>query len=77
MAYRRKTLRGMSPVTRKLARLRGELASLDRRLANLVPEVQSMEIEAQALRNQGRLKNPVPQVPEELFTEEENASALD
>ena len=36
MAYRKKTLRQMLPVTRKVARLRGELTSIDRRLAQLV-----------------------------------------
>ncbi len=70
MAYRRKTLRQMSPVTRKLARLRGELASVDRRLANMIPEVQSIEMESQALRNQNTAK---PQSIAPIFEEATDA----
>jgi len=33
----------MPPVTRKLARLRGELASVDRRLKVLIPEIKEVE----------------------------------
>ncbi len=51
MAYRRKTLRTMSPTTRKLARLAGEAGSLERRLKALVEEVQSLEHDSRALRN--------------------------
>lgn len=42
-SYRKKTLRQMPPVTRTLARLRGELASVDRRLKALVPKVKEVE----------------------------------
>ena len=42
-SYRNKTLRQMPPVTRKLARLRGELASVDRRLKVLIPEIKEVE----------------------------------
>ena len=38
MAYRKKTLRSMSPVTRKVARLIGELGSIERRLKNIIPD---------------------------------------
>jgi len=41
----------MSPTTRKVARLIGELESVDRRLKNLMPELQRMELESQALNN--------------------------
>tara|TARA_Y100000310_G_scaffold187118_1_gene187213 strand:+ start:1950 stop:2138 length:189 start_codon:yes stop_codon:yes gene_type:complete len=41
----------MSPVTRKVARLLGELGSIERRLKNLIPELQSLEIDSQALKN--------------------------
>ena len=51
MAYRKKTLRSMSPVTRKVARLIGELDSVSRRLKNLIPEIQRIELDSQALRN--------------------------
>jgi len=50
MAYRKKTLRSMSPVTRKLARLIGELSSVERRLKNLLDEVRRLELDANALR---------------------------
>ena len=41
--YRKKTLRRMLPVTRELARLTGEVASVHRRLKSLVTKVQVME----------------------------------
>ena len=49
MAYRRKTLRTMSPTARKVARLAGELESVSRRLKNLVPDLQRLDLESQAL----------------------------
>ena len=51
MAYRKKTLRSMSPVTRKLARLIGEQESVARRLKNLIPEIQTLELDSRALNN--------------------------
>jgi len=50
MAYRKKTLRSMSPTTRKLARLIGEAESVARRLKNLVPEIQQLELDSKALK---------------------------
>lgn len=50
MAYKRKTLRNMAPVTRKLARLAGEAGSLERRLKNLVIEIQRLEMDSAALK---------------------------
>jgi len=49
MAYRKSTLRSMSPVTRKVARLIGEQESVARRFKNLVPEIQRLELESRAL----------------------------
>ena len=49
MAYRKKTLRSMSPTTRKVARLIGELDSVTRRLKNLIPDIQRLEADSQAL----------------------------
>jgi len=49
MAYRKSTLRSMSPVTRKVARLIGEQESVARRFKNLVPEIQRLELDSQAL----------------------------
>ena len=49
MAYRKKSLRRMSPTARKVARLVGELDSIARRLKTLVPELQQLELDSQAL----------------------------
>ena len=49
MAYRKRTLRVMSPTARKVARLIGELDSVSRRLKNLVPELQELDFERKAL----------------------------
>ena len=51
MVMRKKTLRRLSPVARKVARLAGEADSLGRRLKNLVPEIQRLELDAKALHN--------------------------
>ena len=51
MAYRKRTLRGMSPVTRKTARLIGELESVTRRLKNIIPEIRSLELDSRALQS--------------------------
>jgi len=50
MAYRKRTLRVMSPTARKVARLIGELDSVSRRLKNLVPELQELDFERKALK---------------------------
>lgn len=49
MAYRKKTLRSMSPTARKVARLIGELDSISRRLKNLIPDLQRLDLDSQAL----------------------------
>ena len=49
MAYRKKTLRSMSPTTRKVARLIGELDSISRRLKNTIPDLQRLELDSKAL----------------------------
>ncbi len=54
MAYRRKTLRYMSPTTRKVARLTGELESVSRRLKNLIPDLARLESDSQALLNRNK-----------------------
>lgn len=48
---RRKTLRKMSPVARKLAKMVNEVKSLERRLKNLIAVVESLELDSNALRN--------------------------
>jgi len=49
MAYRKSTLRSMSPVTRKVARLIGEQESVAKRFKNLIPEIQRLELDSRAL----------------------------
>lgn len=58
MAYRRSTLRKMSPTTRRVARLIGELSSVERRLKNLLPEIKNIEFESQALENGSQINQP-------------------
>ena len=58
MAYRRRTLRRMSPTARKIARLTGELDSVSRRLKNLIPDLQRLDLESQALQNSIKSGSP-------------------
>jgi len=51
MVYRKATLRKMPPVTRKYARLLGELASVLRKGKNLVEEINRLELDSRALAN--------------------------
>jgi len=48
MAYRKKTLRRLTPEARKLAKLIGELESVSRRLKSLVPVVERLEVDVRA-----------------------------
>ena len=50
MAHRNSTLRKMSPTARKVARLNGELESVARRIANVVPTIQQIELDSEALK---------------------------
>lgn len=65
MVMRKKTLRRLSPVARKVARLAGEADSISRRLKNLVPVIQQLELDAEALKT---AKQSVPSVlpPQEI-----------
>jgi len=47
--YRKATLRRMPPVTRKYAKLLGELESVLRRGKNLVEEISRLELDSRAL----------------------------
>ncbi len=51
MAFRKKSLRRMSPTARKVARLAGELDSVSRRLKNLIPELQRLDLDSKALQH--------------------------
>lgn len=72
MAYRKKTLRGMLPTTRRLARLAGEVESLSRRIRNLLPESQEMELLDRAEKRrlkEDQAKASKPTRSAELFEE--------
>ena len=56
MATRKRTLRRMSPVARKLAKLANEAESLATRLRNLIATVESVEADSRALWNQNKFK---------------------
>ena len=47
--FRKATLRKMPPVTRKYAKLLGELESVIRKGKNLVEEIQRLELDSRAL----------------------------
>ncbi len=49
MSYSKTTIRKMSATTRKVAKLTRELQSIERRLTNLVPAIQSLEMDSRAL----------------------------
>lgn len=69
MAYRKKTIRRMSPTTRKVARLIGELDSVARRFKNLIPDIQRLELSDEALFNRERYiggKGEGPELDETL-----------
>jgi len=58
VSYRKSTLRRMPPVTRKYARLLGELDSVLRKGKNLVSEIAHLELDSRALAN-AKEKNSV------------------
>jgi hypothetical protein len=49
MAFKKHTLRTMSPTARKVARLIGEQESIAKRLKNLVPDIQQLDADSKAL----------------------------
>jgi len=64
MAYRKKTLRRLTPEARKLAKLIGELESVSRRLKNLVPIVERLEVDLRAeLKRQAYYKGKLQPEP--------------
>ena len=60
MPYRRSTLRRMSPVTRKYAKLLNELESVLRKGKNLVEEIQRLELDSRALAHTKQLPEHLP-----------------
>ncbi len=68
MPMRKRTLRRMTPQARKLARLVGELESTATKLKNLVPAVQSLEMELNAEKKwRAAFGQPTVKEPENLF----------
>lgn len=51
MAYRKKTLRSMSPTTRRYARLVGQLEGLVRQAKKFVETMRELELDSRALHN--------------------------
>ena len=49
MAFKKRTLRTMSPTARKVARLIGEQESIAKRLKNLIPDLQRLDLDSRAL----------------------------
>jgi len=70
MAYRKKTLRTMSPTARKVARLIGELDSVSRRLKNLIPDLQRLDFESRALQKAKALYEEPEDLPDSLVVRE-------
>jgi hypothetical protein len=70
MAFRKKTLRTMSPTARKVARLTGELESVARRLKNLIPELQRLDLDSQALGNARAIYHAEAEKPAEQILQE-------
>ena len=67
MSYRKTTLRKMAPVTRRYARLLGELDSVIRKGKNLLEEISRLEFDSQALAN--ARQHSIETVHEPLFQE--------
>jgi len=56
LAPKKKTLPRMPPLTRRLAKLLGELDSTRRKLKTLIPQIQSAELEAEAFMIASKVK---------------------
>jgi hypothetical protein len=54
MAYRKKTLRRMQPITRRYARVLNDLDGVLRRLKNLTQDIARLELDSRALLNATR-----------------------
>jgi hypothetical protein len=61
----------MSPTARRLARLAGELDSVARRLKNLVPDIQRLDLDSKALFNiEATYKQKFGDTPVKVDTDE-------
>ena len=76
MAYRKRTLRRLTPQARKLAKLIGELESVSRRLKSLVPVVERLEIDVRAeLKRQAYYRGKLQPDDRPLELEQSNIGA--
>ena len=73
MAYRKKTLRTMSPTARKVARLIGELDSVSTRLKNLIPDIQRLDLDSRALVSAKASQGPAETPAETIEFDEEQS----
>lgn len=72
VAFKKRTTRRMPPKTRKIAKLINELASIERRLKNILPEIQTAEMyEIAEQRRQQHHKVTESDDGEELFPKED------
>lgn len=65
--FRKKTTRRMPPMTRKVAKLINELASIERRLKNLLPDIQTAEMYEIGERKRQQHGHPIIVEGEEIF----------
>ena len=65
--FRSKTTRRMPPKTRKLAKLINDLASVQRRLKNLLPEIQTAEMYEIGEHRRQQHSHPIVVEDKELF----------
>jgi len=72
MAYRKKTLRRLTPEARKLAKLIGELESVSRRLKSLVLVVERLEVDARAEQKRQAYYRGKPQPDGSIELEQSN-----
>jgi len=77
MVYRKKTLRRLTPEARKLAKAISQLESISRKLKNLVPIVQRLEVDLRAeLKRQAYYKGK-PQPSETIHELEQSNTGAD
>jgi len=79
MAYRKKTLRRMQPVTRRYARVLNDLDGVLRRLKNLTEDIARLELDSRALLNATRQDSKHANLDEfmsDVFTEKEDNDEL-
>lgn len=59
MAFKKRTTRRMPPKTRKLAKLINDLVSVERRLKNLLPDIQTAEMFERAEQRRQEHSHPI------------------